>query len=280
MKILVYQCGTKINYQDDILKVIKYFKDKVNLDIVFTAPQVTSVTLQNCPEKLYLPNDNKEQDVLMYIFDRSQRSSSYALNFSKTLQVIEVSTSVVDDGVDYTWKLICHEIMHTFFKRLRNQGIFLDDPMDSMLVNGVKMPYFKNEEPYALDGNFALAFKTLEPHWSKLFPQAGYKYFTAKEIVGLKPELVEKLDKARGLARIPFVITSGYRSVDKNEDVGGVPDSSHTKGEAVDLRARNSTEHFKITKALMDVGFNRISKKYSTHIHVDISVDKPQNVLF
>lgn len=107
-----------------------------------------------------------------------------------------------------------------------------------------------------------------------------YKYFKDSEILGLKTELVEKLDKARGIAGIPFVINSGYRTMSKNEDVGGVEDSSHIYGEAVDLRARNSNEHFIITKALMEVGFNRISRKYPNHIHVDISKDKPQNVLF
>ncbi len=107
-----------------------------------------------------------------------------------------------------------------------------------------------------------------------------YKYFSDKEIVGLKPELVEKLDKARDIAGIPFVINSGYRTLNKNDDVGGVEDSSHLKGEAVDLRARNSNEHFLITKALMQVGFNRISRKYPNHIHVDIAKDKPQDVLF
>ena len=113
-----------------------------------------------------------------------------------------------------------------------------------------------------------------------IIPVTKYKYFKPNEVVGLKPELVSLLDKARGLAGIPFVITSGYRNVNKNDEVGGVEDSSHTKGEAVDLRARNSNEHFIITKALFQVGFIRISRKYPFHIHTDISQDKPQNVLF
>ena len=107
-----------------------------------------------------------------------------------------------------------------------------------------------------------------------------WKYFKENEVVGLKTELVDMLDKAREIAGIPFVITSGYRDVTHNEDVGGVKDSSHTKGEAVDLRARNSHEHFLITKALMDAGFTRISKCYKSHIHCDIDSIKPKEVLF
>lgn len=107
-----------------------------------------------------------------------------------------------------------------------------------------------------------------------------YKYFSPREIVGLKPELVELLDKARGLAGIPFVINSGYRTKDHNNEVGGIENSSHINGLAVDLRARNSNEHFLITKALFEAGFTRVSKKYPNHIHCDIDSTKTQEVLF
>jgi hypothetical protein len=160
MKIKIFEhSGVKIKYDDDLPKAVKFFKDH-NIDIEFFYPEKTNILLKDCPAKLYLPND-KGYDILMYIFDRSQRNNSYALNFSKTLQVIEISTSPDDDATDYTWKLICHEIMHTFFHRLNNVNIWLTDPMDSMLVNGVSVPYYKNEEPYAPDGNFATAFRTL-----------------------------------------------------------------------------------------------------------------------
>lgn len=106
------------------------------------------------------------------------------------------------------------------------------------------------------------------------------KYFTETETKGLQTELVEMLEKARGVAGIPFVITSGFRTTEKNESVGGVKDSSHTKGLAVDIRARDSREHFIITKALMEVGFERISRSYKGHIHADIDNEKDRPVLF
>ena len=62
-----------------------------------------------------------------------------------------------------------------------------------------------------------------------------YKYFKEKEIVGLNTGLVEMLDKAREIAGIPFIITSGVRTPKQNEDAGGVNDSSHRKGLAVDF---------------------------------------------
>jgi len=107
-----------------------------------------------------------------------------------------------------------------------------------------------------------------------------YKYFADWEIVGLKSELVEKLDQAREKAGIPFVITSGKRTTISNAEVGGVNSSAHLTGEAVDLRARDSHEHYLITKALLEVGITRISRGYPKHIHCDIAKDKPQEVLF
>jgi len=110
-------------------------------------------------------------------------------------------------------------------------------------------------------------------------PKKEYKYFSPKEIVGLKPELVEMLDKARGLAGIPFIINSGYRSKTHNKEVGGVENSSHTTGLAVDLSAPTDSKKFAILKALLDVGFNRIGV-YATHIHADMDSTKSQNVLW
>jgi len=70
-----------------------------------------------------------------------------------------------------------------------------------------------------------------------------YKYFSDNEVRGLQDAFVKKLDVARGLAGIPFVITSGFRTLAQNESIiGAVPDSSHLKGLAVDLRVRSSCE--------------------------------------
>lgn len=104
-----------------------------------------------------------------------------------------------------------------------------------------------------------------------------YKYFTDKEVEGLKPELVTMLDKAREVAGIPFVLTSTLRSPEVNEDVGGVSNSAHITGQAVDIRVRNSNERFRILKALIEVGFTRIGVA-KTFCHADIDKSKPANV--
>ena len=88
---------------------------------------------------------------------------------------------------------------------------------------------------------------------------------------------VERLQKARDKARIPFVITSGYRCPRHNAEIGGVPDSSHMKGIAADIRIRSNRERFLILNGLMYAGFRRIGVKH-TYIHVDMDPDKSQFV--
>lgn len=103
------------------------------------------------------------------------------------------------------------------------------------------------------------------------------KHFSEREVRGLKPELVAKLDQARGFAGVPFIITSGYRSPEDNTAAGGVEDSAHTRGEAVDLACSSSSVRHKMLSSLYLVGFNRIGV-YDRHLHADVSSSLPQGV--
>lgn len=106
-----------------------------------------------------------------------------------------------------------------------------------------------------------------------------FKYFKDSEIVGLDLGLVQMLDKAREFAGIPFIITSGLRTIKKNAEVGGAPNSAHLSGKAVDLQCRNSRERFLITQALLYTGFTRIGNE-KDHIHADIDISKDVNVIW
>ena len=90
---------------------------------------------------------------------------------------------------------------------------------------------------------------------------------------------LDKLDKAREIADIPFFITSGYRTPRHNEKVGGVNGSSHTKGYAVDISAHSSVQKFKIIDSALKAGFNRIGISKS-FIHLDDDPDKAENVIW
>lgn len=105
--------------------------------------------------------------------------------------------------------------------------------------------------------------------------------FTCKCGCGLNNmdiKLLEMLDEARHLSGVPFVINCGCRCNKHNKEVGGVKDSSHLLGLAVDISARSDFQKFKIIGALYLVGFRRILL-YDSFIHVDIDLSKVNPIL-
>ena len=113
------------------------------------------------------------------------------------------------------------------------------------------------------------------------------KYFKLEEFkckcgcgrAEMMPSTLEKLDKARELANVPFKINSGYRCNAHNAAVGGKSEGAHTTGYAVDIEASVSPSRHKIVKALLDVGFTRIGVANS-FIHADDDPTKPQEVMW
>lgn len=95
----------------------------------------------------------------------------------------------------------------------------------------------------------------------------------------MEEELVKKLDFAREVAGIPFVITSGYRTKAQNKKVGGVYNSSHCKGLAADIFCDNNTNRWKIVDSLIKARFNRIGIA-KNFIHVDCDEDKKEGVIW
>lgn len=122
----------------------------------------------------------------------------------------------------------------------------------------------------------------------------NYIHFKSEEVVGLDPDLVAKLDLAtaktadisRERRRIPFIITSGLRTPEKNLSViGAVPDSAHLTGHAVDLLVCSSHEVWVMVAALNSVGIGRIgiyvNKNWEpVHLHCDNDSSKIDQVLF
>lgn len=100
---------------------------------------------------------------------------------------------------------------------------------------------------------------------------------------GIQDSLREKLEAARNIAGIPFIVTSGFRSAENQNDLvargKSSPTSSHPKGLAVDVRATDSDERFRIIDAALRAGINRIGVG-KDFIHLDIDQDKKQNLIW
>jgi len=110
--------------------------------------------------------------------------------------------------------------------------------------------------------------------------RAKYKYFTEKEVVGLKPDFVKLLDTLRGNCGFPFKINSGLRTKTENDALkDSVSDSSHLSGNAADIAITDSAKRFKIVSEALKLGINRIGVG-ETYIHLDIDTTKPANVIW
>lgn len=91
--------------------------------------------------------------------------------------------------------------------------------------------------------------------------------------------LLRMLDEARGYAGIPFKINSAYRCLAHNKAVGGVPNSAHARGYAVDISCTDSRSRYLMLKALLAAGFTRVELA-PTWLHVDTDPAKDQDVAF
>lgn len=95
-----------------------------------------------------------------------------------------------------------------------------------------------------------------------------------QKIIDNIKKLADILEKARVLAKTPFDITSGYRCPKLNKAVGGVANSAHLTGLAVDIAfGSDRTRAKKILDALIAAGFKRIGLGWN-FIHVDIDTTK------
>ena len=88
-----------------------------------------------------------------------------------------------------------------------------------------------------------------------------------------------RLDIARDIAQVPFIINSGFRCAKHNEKVDGNEFSAHLTGDAADPKTLNSTQRFAIMSALLQVGFKRIGIG-KDFVHVDDDENKGQYVMW
>lgn len=103
-------------------------------------------------------------------------------------------------------------------------------------------------------------------------------YFQDSEVEGLDEGLCLMLDRARGLAGVPFVITCGLRTPEKNDSLPeSVKDSAHLTGHAVDIACTESGDRYNMIRSFILAGFTRIGI-YEKHLHVDNSATLPQDV--
>lgn len=109
-----------------------------------------------------------------------------------------------------------------------------------------------------------------------------YKYFTEEEfrqanpacsLSDMSPVFMARLDEARHIAGVPFVVSSAYRPKSYELSKGRQGTSSHCLGLAIDLACASNFNRLLIVEALVKVGFRRIGIG-KTFIHVDNDASK------
>ncbi len=118
-----------------------------------------------------------------------------------------------------------------------------------------------------------------------------YKYFKLSEFDSpdspgsgelMEPQVLEALDVARDIAGFPFIITSGFRTVQYHRSLTErgyktSKNSSHLLGWAADIKVVSSRKRFLMIEALLDADFTRIGIG-KDFIHVDMDPNKEPNV--
>ena len=113
----------------------------------------------------------------------------------------------------------------------------------------------------------------------KYFSKSEFKCGQVNCYDKMDRNLLEMLDVARGIAGKPFKINSSWRDKETNRKAGGKSNSSHLRGNAVDISCISSKNRFLIVDALITAGFSRIGIA-KTFIHCDVDENLPQNVMW
>jgi uncharacterized protein YcbK (DUF882 family) len=85
--------------------------------------------------------------------------------------------------------------------------------------------------------------------------------------------VLEILDPLRTIYGAPIKVNSGFRSPEVNRRVGGVPNSQHLRGEAVDITAGCPIENRKLFQMIATAGFQfdqLIDEEKYRWIHVSL----------
>lgn len=306
MKILVLTNKLPFEIQTDCKKTSEYFKGKYDIEFVFKEVNIdTSIKqyksvqgfnpitgkpspvwyygltdgVKDTCRNFYRP-DPEHYDIVMFAWNMNsipQPTDGIITSWTnikgvyETTEFIQLAVNQYLKNQGNIWLRISHEIMHALCMPLERKGVKVDE-MD-LTFDG--KPFYKNDDPFAVDGNYAQTFSNLKAQTKPV-----YKYFIESEVVGLKPELILLLDKMRGECGFPFKINSGFRTEAQNNSLSdSVKDSAHLSGLAVDLSCTDSNRRFRLLQVAFNNGIRRIGVG-KTFIHIDISNTLPNDVVW
>ena len=114
-------------------------------------------------------------------------------------------------------------------------------------------------------------FEMLDIRVGKNFKLSDFTCKCGCKQVLYTPRLVSLLDNIQDHFQRDVVVTSGFRCEKRNKEVGGVKDSLHIEGQAVDFVVRGVSPA-KVVQYLSD--FDGGVGEYERHIHIDNGLKK------
>lgn len=115
---------------------------------------------------------------------------------------------------------------------------------------------------------------------AKNFTEREFQNCTpACSLQDMRQETMDRLDMARDIAGVPFLLNSAYRSGEWDRAKGRSGTGAHTLGCAVDIRCGGEVARWKIVNALIAAGFRRIGIARS-FVHADDSEGHTQDVVW
>ncbi|CAK9888356.1 MULTISPECIES: D-Ala-D-Ala carboxypeptidase family metallohydrolase [Pseudomonas] len=92
--------------------------------------------------------------------------------------------------------------------------------------------------------------------------------------------LCATLEQVRELVGAPVLVSSGFRSMELNEEIGGSPGSAHTEGLAVDFNVPGLTPAALAQRlADSDLVFDQLILEYDQWVHLSVARGQPRRQL-
>jgi len=115
--------------------------------------------------------------------------------------------------------------------------------------------------------NIGMNREMVSEDWDRIknFTEAEFKCKHCGE-VHMNLQFITELQHARYLSRCPYVISSGYRCLQYDAQIGGK--GNHPTGQAADILIPDSAARYAILNGLFAAGFTRIGIG-KTFVHVD-----------
>lgn len=100
----------------------------------------------------------------------------------------------------------------------------------------------------------------------KWFTDADFQMDGENVADRMDADFLLKLDACRDLCGFPFIVTSSFRTTEKNRRVGGAPGSLHLAGRAVDIRCVDGEARAVIVRHALSLGLSVGIMREAVHL--------------